>query len=64
MNNKLYDVVVARKGQAISYLEKGLLKEEADRVYSSWLEVFNPEVYFDPVPQIKVVPHVSSFKEE
>jgi hypothetical protein len=55
---KLYDVVVIRD-KKISFLERAVNKDDAHNAYQSWAGVYTSDVYFEPVPQLKVIPHRS-----
>jgi hypothetical protein len=55
-SRQLYDLLVLKRGEEPRVLERGLEKKEAIEAKESWLKVYNPEVFLDPVPQLKVVP--------
>lgn len=50
-----YEVVVIRSKDDVKVLKSGLTKKEADLMKEDWEKViFNEEVFFDPVPKVKV----------
>lgn len=50
-----YEVVVIRSKNDVKVLMSGLSKKEAEKVKEEWETlVFNAEVFFDPVPKLKV----------
>jgi len=50
-----YEVVVIRSKDDIRVLKSGLTKKEAEAIAKDWEEtIFNRDVFFDPVPKVKV----------
>ena len=50
-----YEVIVIRSKDDVRVLKSGLTKKEADAMKEDWEAiVFNKDVYFEPVPKLKV----------
>ena len=50
-----YEVVVLRPKEDTKVLFSGLSKKEAEKLKEEWETlVFNAEVYFEPVPKLKI----------
>lgn len=54
--SSLYEVVVIRPKEEPKVLKTGLTKKEAEAEFESWKPFFTDEVYFEPVPKLKIRP--------
>lgn len=50
----LYNVIVKTPKKGISILERDLPKDEADEAATGWRKIFCEDVFFDPVPEVKL----------
>jgi hypothetical protein len=57
-NGKTYDLLL-KKDRKVRILESDISKEEAEALMAWWAETYNSDVYYDPVPELKIVPHKS-----
>ena len=55
--SNLYDVIVKKKGRKNGLLAYGVTKPEADAVKKEWADIYTPDVFMDPVPELKVISH-------
>lgn|GEM_PF-5949269 len=55
-SNALFDLIVVHTDKT-SFLERALTKDEVEAAMGTWKPIFSEEVFFEPVPVLKIVGH-------
>jgi hypothetical protein len=52
----LFELVVIRPKEEPKVLKTGMTKKEAEAEFESWKMVYNADVFYEPVPKLKIRP--------
>lgn len=52
----LYELVVIKHKEEPKVLKTNMTKKEAEAELESWKLIYNSDVFFDPVPKLKIRP--------